>query len=159
MQCVGVVAIVFECVPVRASVFVCLCLCVCGSAAACPVAPHFSPPRLSTGDYLFVYNSARAGYPSPKPGYNLQYNPGYVIISGDDPETVLVRSNEPLMTPTLSWEVGNNTAPPRSLTPNVIFVEARFPVAGRHDSFVFYYGAADTDIGAAVVNVTHSSQL
>ena len=115
---------------------------------------HVAPCRLSNGNYLFIYNSARAGFPSPKPGYDLQYNPGYVILAGADPTQVLERSATPLLTPTLIWEVGNNTAPPRSLTPNVIFMEARFPVAGRHDSFVFYYGAADTNVGAAVVNVT-----
>lgn len=29
------------------------------------------PLRLKDGNYLFFYNSARSGYPSPRPGYSL----------------------------------------------------------------------------------------
>jgi predicted GH43/DUF377 family glycosyl hydrolase len=30
------------------------------------------PLKLSDGNFLFLYNSARAGYPSPKPNWDLQ---------------------------------------------------------------------------------------
>jgi predicted GH43/DUF377 family glycosyl hydrolase len=29
------------------------------------------PMRLKDGNYIFFYNSARAGFPSPRPGYEL----------------------------------------------------------------------------------------
>jgi hypothetical protein len=40
------------------------------------------PLPLSDGNYLFLYNSARSGYPSNKPGYDLQYNVGWAILNG-----------------------------------------------------------------------------
>jgi|SaaInlStandDraft_5_1057022.scaffolds.fasta_scaffold48511_1 predicted GH43/DUF377 family glycosyl hydrolase len=117
--------------------------------------PHFDtslveagpmPLRLSNGHYLFLYNSARSGYPSPKPGYNLQYNVGFLILNGDDPTIIEQRSDTPILSPELPWEV-------EGLTPNVVFVEGWYPIPGEVDKFMIYYGAADTVIGAAVVSV------
>jgi predicted GH43/DUF377 family glycosyl hydrolase len=38
------------------------------------------PLQLSDGNYLFLYNSARHGYPSKKPNWDVQYNVGYLIL-------------------------------------------------------------------------------
>jgi len=38
------------------------------------------PLPLSDGNYLFIYNSARHGYPSKKPNWDIQYNVGWVIL-------------------------------------------------------------------------------
>ena len=50
------------------------------------------PLRLSDGNYLFFYNSARDGFPSERPGYALQYNVGFLILDGQDPTKILQRS-------------------------------------------------------------------
>jgi hypothetical protein len=85
------------------------------------------PVLLSDGNYLFVYNSARHGYPSIRPGwdvqvhslrafafilsyrmYCVQYNFGYVILNGSDPSQIIDRSPPewPLFSPILPWEIG-----------------------------------------------------
>ncbi len=106
------------------------------------------PMRLSDGNYLFVYNSARSGFPSPKPGYSLQYNVGFAILSGTD-LSVVQRSEVPLLSPELPWELG--TPPALALTPNVVFANGM--VAAGPDRFLLFYGGADSVVGTALVTV------
>jgi predicted GH43/DUF377 family glycosyl hydrolase len=40
------------------------------------------PLPLSDGNYLFIYNSARKGYPSKKPNWDMQYNVGWAVLDG-----------------------------------------------------------------------------
>lgn len=48
------------------------------------------PLQLSNGDYIFFYNSASVGWPdSPTAAYHV----GYVILDGNDPTIIKVRSN------------------------------------------------------------------
>jgi predicted GH43/DUF377 family glycosyl hydrolase len=47
------------------------------------------PLKLSDGNYLFFYNSARDVGPSEKPGYDLEYNVGFLILDGADPTKIL----------------------------------------------------------------------
>ena len=54
------------------------------------------PLLLSTGDYLFLHNSAGPD----------GYHPSWAILSGADPSIVLARADEPLLSPTLPWEEG-----------------------------------------------------
>lgn len=94
------------------------------------------PLLLSDGNYLMLYNSARYldnffsisfknafkilfrdGYPSPKPGWTLQYNVGFVILNGSNPTQILQRSDKPILSPELPWEIGSS--PYLGLTPNV----------------------------------------
>jgi len=124
-----------------------------------------SPLRLSTGDFLFIYNSARNGYPSVKPAWDLQYNIGFAILSGIDPLNVIQRSDSPIMTPEADWEVGNTTD---YLTPTVVFLEgllpdpngctsqeiAESPYGASTDCFFGVYGGADTHLGAVRIIVT-----
>jgi len=105
------------------------------------------PVRLSDGNYLFIYNSARKDSHS---GNGLEYNPGWIIINGTNPTQILERSSEPLLSPREPWEVG--LPPYLDLTPNVIFIEGMRAAAIR-DQFVVYYGAADSVIGVAQVTV------
>ena len=154
------------------------------------------PLRMKDGNYFYIYNSARCCFPSEKPGYHLQYNPGFVILDGNDPTKILQRSNAPIMSPQLDWEKG--TPPFLHLTPNVIFVEGmkyenlnlkksknktkrnkrKRGIRGRdkrgikgsdkrditgdrgddndYDSFIIYYGAADSVVGVARVKVKNS---
>ena len=77
------------------------------------------PLLLSDGNYLFLYNSARHGYPSPKPNWDVQYNVGYLILDGQvyviteittnlfkNPTTIIERSDQPIFSPDLAWEIG-----------------------------------------------------
>jgi predicted GH43/DUF377 family glycosyl hydrolase len=48
---------------------------------------------LSNGDYLFIYNAAnKTTKPNPKPGWNLEYHIGYVILDGNNPTIIKHRS-------------------------------------------------------------------
>jgi len=111
------------------------------------------PLPLSDGNYLFIYNSARSGYPSKKPFYDMQYNVGWVILDRNDPTKIIQRSEQPLLTPTLSWETG--TAPDLGLTPNVVFLEGWIPYL--ENQFIVVYGAADSVTGVGLVTVTISN--
>eukprot|EP00298_Acanthocystis_sp_HF-20_P002513 c12926_g1_i1.p1 GENE.c12926_g1_i1~~c12926_g1_i1.p1 ORF type:complete len:356 (-),score=151.68 c12926_g1_i1:26-1093(-) len=113
------------------------------------------PMLLSNGNYLFIYNSARSGYPSEKPGYHFQYNVGWAILNGSSPTLdILERCTEPIISPALLWEVGVD--PYLKLTPNVIFTNGIRRETAK-DTFTIYYGGADSVVGAATVTVTFSS--
>ncbi len=62
--------------------------------------------RLSDGNYLYLYNSARLGYPSPMPSYSEQYTVGYLILDKNDPTQILQRSEQPILIPDMAWEIG-----------------------------------------------------
>jgi predicted GH43/DUF377 family glycosyl hydrolase len=113
-----------------------------------------APFRLSNGMRFFIYNSARVGYPSPKPGWATQYNVGFLLLDPVDPYTILYRSELPIFSPELGWETG--TAPWLGLTPNVVFVEGARWVPGQPvvDTFDFWYGAADSCVGGARISIT-----
>ena len=106
--------------------------------------------KLSDGNYLFIYNSARRGFPSKRPGYELQYNVGYVILDGKDPSKVLQRSEQPILSPDLDWEIGNE--PYLCLVPRVVFLEAAKPLG--NDRFLVFYGGADSVVGSAIIEVS-----
>uniref|UniRef100_A0A914PJA2 Uncharacterized protein n=1 Tax=Panagrolaimus davidi TaxID=227884 RepID=A0A914PJA2_9BILA len=136
-----------------------------------------SPLKLNTGDYLFLYNGARKGFHSVKPNWSMQFNLGYTILAGSDPTQVLDRSEYPLMTPTLDWEIGNS---PKYLTPNVVFIGGLIPdpngcqyvnvtdllgseYIDNAECFFGVYNAADSHLGAVRIvvssdaNITHPS--
>uniref|UniRef100_A0A6B2L8N7 Glycosyl hydrolase family 32 N-terminal domain-containing protein n=1 Tax=Arcella intermedia TaxID=1963864 RepID=A0A6B2L8N7_9EUKA len=110
------------------------------------------PLPLSDGNYLFIYNSARHGFPSIKPGWDLQYNVGWVILDKDDPTKILQRSDEPILSPELGWEKGD--APYLGLTPNVVFLEGWIPLPSQNNTFLAFYGGADSVMGAGIITVT-----
>lgn len=103
------------------------------------------PLLLSTGDYLFFYNSAMLGWPEEGTSYNV----GYVILSGKDPKKVLQRSSTPLLSPEFAYQQGSS--PYTCNMPNVVFLEAAKPIG--NDQFTVYFGAADNTIGSATVVV------
>jgi predicted GH43/DUF377 family glycosyl hydrolase len=110
------------------------------------------PLTLSDGNYLFIYNSARCCFPSKKPGYQFEYNVGWVILDKDDPTQVLARSDVPLLSPELAWEKGSS--PYLGLTPNVVFLEGWRKKPGHINTFIGFYGAADSVIGIAEITVS-----
>ncbi|GKT22283.1 Mannoside phosphorylase like protein [Aduncisulcus paluster] len=85
------------------------------------------PFRLKDGNYLFFYNSAQQDGETIKPGYTLQYHVGYVILDGTTPETVLKRSDSPLLSPDLDWE-SCNSSDDVTLTPRVVFTEGGYVI-------------------------------
>jgi predicted GH43/DUF377 family glycosyl hydrolase len=103
------------------------------------------PLLLSTGDYLFFYNSAMLGWPDAGTSYNV----GYVILSGKDPKKVLQRSETPLLSPEFAYQQG--VSPYTCNMPNVVFLEAAKPIG--NDQFTVYFGAADNTVGSATVVV------
>jgi len=113
------------------------------------------PLRLSNKNYLMLYNSARHGYPSPKGGWDMQYNIGWAILDASDPTKIIQRCEEPLLSPELDWEIGN--APYLGLTPNVVFLQGWRKVPEQNNTFLVFYGGADSVVGAAIVTVDISN--
>ena len=115
------------------------------------------PLQLEDGNYLFLYNSGRRGYPSPKPNWDVQYNVGWVILDGSNPMNILQRSDIPILSPTSDWETGIGEGV-LGLTPNVVFVEGwqRYPGSPSKNHFLAYLGGADSVVGVAeiVVKIT-----
>jgi predicted GH43/DUF377 family glycosyl hydrolase len=115
------------------------------------------PLRLSDGNYLFIYNSARGGFPSKKPGYQFQYNIGWLILDKNDPTRILQRSDEPILSPVLDWETGNNPTG-LALVPNVVFCEGWQRYGSIQDNtFNLYYGGADSVTGVARLKMSNST--
>lgn len=116
------------------------------------------PLRLSDGKYIFLYNSARvANRPSPKQGWDLEYNVGYAIINGSlSPSsglpTVVQRSDRPVMSPVLGWETCNDESMVSGLTPNVVFVNGATSL-DTPDTFLIYYQGCDARTGIALLTV------
>jgi beta-1,2-mannosidase len=103
------------------------------------------PLLLSTGDYLFLHNSANT---------SLAYHVSWAILDGQDPTNVLARASQPLLSPTLPWQIG---APPALCNvPNVVFLEAAAPVPGQVDTFYVWFGGSDASVGTAIISVQSS---
>lgn len=121
------------------------------------------PLRLSTGDYLFLYNSARKvpGYEAWKP-YPLEYNVGWAILDRYDPTTIVARSATPLWSPRMWYETGgrrlgnaNNwtfvCTQSKNGTPNVVFVEGMHALS---TTDTFRVVAAGADYVLTTVDIT-----
>lgn len=104
---------------------------------------------------MFLYNSARkTDIPNQKPGWNLEYNLGFVILNGRDPTQVLYRSNEPIFSPELDWEKCDNKSgkwAKLGLTPLVVFVEGITKI--QENRFLITYQGCDSVTSVAQVNV------
>jgi predicted GH43/DUF377 family glycosyl hydrolase len=61
----------------------------------------------------------------------------------------LQRSDVPILTPELAWEVNG-------LVPRVVFLEAAKPLG--NDQFLVFYGGADSVLGSAIVSVTFDQE-
>jgi len=83
---------------------------------------------------LLVYNGAND---------YLVYSTGWALFDKKDPTKLLARSERPMFAAEKSWErIGQ--------VPNVVFVEGMVRDGNR---LTFYYGAADTHIGAVVTTL------
>lgn len=121
----------------------------CWDVAGVATGPQ--PERLSTGDYLMVYNIDT--------GFPYRGNPlgrcavGWAILDKDDPTKVVARSDGPILTATQPWE----QCPHKGYTCQetmVVFSTGMKPLG--NDEFMVIYGGADTDVGIAAIKVTAS---
>jgi len=103
---------------------------------------------LSDGNYFFIYNSAQKNDTSPS---GFDYNPGFLIINGSDPTQIIQRSDNPIVSPTLGWELG--VPPYLGHVADVIFIEG-MKKTSQVNTFYAYYGAADSVLGLLEVQVT-----
>ncbi len=91
------------------------------------------PPVMTPKGILLVYNGADD---------NLVYSTGWVLFDKADPTKVIARAEKPMFHPVEVWErVGQ--------VPNVVFVEG---LVLRGKRWLFYYGGADKNIGAAAAD-------
>ena len=91
------------------------------------------PPVMTPGGILLVYNGADD---------NLVYSTGWLLFDKTDPTKVIARSDKPVFRPVEIWEkIGQ--------VPNVVFVEG---LVRRGKRWLFYYGGADKNIGAAAAD-------
>ena len=120
------------------------------------VAPGPQVERLSSGDYLLVYN-IDTGFPL-KPGPLGRCSVGWAILDGADPARIVARAPAPLLTPVMPWETCGGEAGkgpwPMCQEPEVVFSTGMKPLGG--DNFLVIYGGADSVVGVATVAVTFS---
>ncbi len=112
------------------------------------VAAGPQPERLSTGDFLYIYN-VDTGYPyHPNPVGRCAI--GWAILDGEDPTRIVARSDSPLLTAVFPWEqcpVKNSTCQETM----VVFSTGLKPLG--NDEFLVVYGGGDTDVGLAKIKV------
>jgi len=94
------------------------------------------PPILIDEGWLLLYHGSASSHVAGEVG---RYAAGALLLDRYDPSQVLARTAEPIMTPTVAFEVCG-------FVPNVVFPTA---MLDRGDTLHLYYGAADTCIGMA----------
>lgn len=139
-----------------------------GLASGPSLSSHY---RLSDGNYLYLYSidnrqncqsascgtcglncSAPAVCPFCRDG---RCALGWAVLSGNDPTTVIARANATLLRAELAFETVG-TPGFATQTPWVIFTCGLQALGG--DEFVVWYGAGDTNIGAARIKVDVPSE-
>ena len=110
-----------------------------------------APDYLSTGDIFMLHNSA--GQVIVNGSGNSEYHVSFLILDPTEPSRILFRSPVPILSCEMGYEIGS--APWLGLTPYVVFTEGmrRYEEGGK-DSFLFYYGGADSVVAAAVATFT-----
>uniref|UniRef100_A0A7S3ANE2 Uncharacterized protein n=1 Tax=Haptolina ericina TaxID=156174 RepID=A0A7S3ANE2_9EUKA len=108
------------------------------------------PLMLSTGDYLFFYDSLGVWNQTGETGFQ----PGWAVLNGSDPTQVLQRAQVPPMPFTLPWEKG---IPPWGCNvPLVTNLGGGHAIPSQkpaEDKFRLYFGGADAVVGTAVATV------
>lgn len=120
------------------------------------VASGPQPERLSSGDYLMLYN-IDTGFPL-KPGPLGRCSVGWAVLDGADPSRIVARAAAPLLTPVAPWEtcVAQGKGPwPKCQEPEVVFATGMKPLG--NDMFLVIYGGADSVVGVATIAVAFSS--
>ena len=87
--------------------------------------------------------------------YSFMYRLGVLLVALDDPGHLLYRSPNPVLEPEESYELGEEGR----YVPNVVFSCGAVPQVDKEmldddDEVLVYYGAADTVVCVAIVNVS-----
>ena len=107
-----------------------------------------SPQQLSNGDWLYVYDHDS----HVSTDVSGRCSVGWSILDRDDPSIVVARGAEPMLTATLPFEMhATPNLANSSGTANVVFADGLRPMGD--DRFAVIFGAADTDVGAALIQV------
>jgi predicted GH43/DUF377 family glycosyl hydrolase len=103
-----------------------------------------TPPILTRHGWLILYHGVSEVDESKNGEHHLCYSAGVMVLSKQNPQTILYRSAQPVLTPLLPEERQGTIA-------NVVFPTGidRRDDLGTPDRFDIYYGMADNRIGAA----------
>jgi predicted GH43/DUF377 family glycosyl hydrolase len=122
---------------------------------ATPIAPWEAlkigggtPPVMTRHGWMILYHGVHAQESPAHEGKQLCYSAGVMILSKGHPRTILYRSPEPVLTPSVPHERDG-------LVENVVFptgIDCRNDI-DKPDRFDVYYGMADSRIGVASLNV------
>lgn len=126
---------------------------------ACGAIAGPQPERLSSGDFLFIYNidthvNGAASLPLGR------CTIGWAILDGKDPSRVVARATAALVTPELPWETtacAGNSTNDTCQTPFVIFADGLKPLGS--DRFMVIYGGGDSVGGAITIQVEVGMQV
>lgn len=92
------------------------------------------PPFKTDFGWVLIYHGVSTSF---------EYRLGIALLDLDDPGEVITRQMQPILEPELDWEINGHV-------PNVVFSCGQVVVNG---ILYVYYGAADTVIGAAKINL------
>ena len=92
------------------------------------------PPFKTDIGWILIYHGVSKSF---------EYRLGIALLGLDDPGKVIARQVQPILEPELDWEINGHV-------PNVVFSCGQVVVDG---ILYVYYGAADTVIGAAKINL------
>ena len=109
------------------------------------------PQQLTTGDYVYFYNTDAGVGSGDKPPYH-RCQVGWLVMDRDDPSKVIARGAAPLLSPLAPWELGLAAD---YNTNGVIFADGAKPLG--NDEFLIFYGGSDTVVGASKVKVVVTS--
>lgn len=120
------------------------------------VAAGPQPEKLSSGDYLYIYN-IDTGFPY-HPSYLGRCAIGWAILDGSDPTKIVARSNDALILATISpWETCPQGKGYTCQEPMVVFSTGMKPLGD--DEFLVFYGAADSDVGVSKIKINVDKYL
>ena len=131
------------------------------------VAAGPQPERLSSGDYLYIYN-IDTGWPY-QPNPLGRCSVGWAILDGHDPTIIVARAQEPLLVPQLAWEVCPEGRSDTCQVPAVVFSTGIKPIKKDsyfrndnnvviEDDFYLIYGGADSNVGISKIKVQYQSR-
>jgi len=103
-----------------------------------------TPPILTRHGWMIVYHGVSDLADAGTSKHRLCYSAGLMVLSQEHPQSLLYRSTQPVLTPSLPQER-------RGIVANVVFPSGidRRDDLGMPDRFDVYYGMADKRIGVA----------
>ena len=100
-------------------------------------------PILTSAGWLLIYSHIQNYFPSPE-GFERVFGIEALLLDRDDPTKIIGRTKGPLLAPEESYELAG-------YVPNIVFPSGAYI---ENDTLFIYYGAADTTVCRAKVNLT-----